>query len=40
MAADTIKGQLPEFVIEGQLTEVVLGRGGYGYVKKVSIAYM
>lgn len=36
MAADTIKEQLPEFFIEGQLTDVVLGKGSYGYVKKVS----
>ncbi len=37
MAADAIKDQLPEFFIEGQPTEEVLGRGGYGYVKKVKL---
>lgn len=36
MVADTIKEQLPEFFIEGQLTDVVLGKGSNGYVKKVT----
>ena len=37
MAAKVIKEQLPEFFIEGDPTEEILGRGGYGYVKKVGI---
>ena len=36
MAADAIKEQLPEFFIEGKLTDKLLGEGGYGYVQKVS----